>query len=290
VETYPRDLIDAIARRHGLAGEPELLTGGLVNEAWRIGGHVLRIVRKLDCDDEAAREAAIAPLVAAAGVCAPRLVAADLDRTLAPRPYTIYEHAPGVLLGNLAPDPVRWAPAFRQLGAELARVAAIDADDALRPHLHTRNYDPRRRLRIARERGALDAATADDLAAWLDETEPQLGAPAATAFLHNDVHPWNLLVDPETDRLTAILDWGDAGVGDPSLELTSMPLFALPAMLDGYRDAGGPVDDRMHLRAIWIGMALCLWEIVELDAGAFDRRWWRMPPGGWAAIRATLPG
>jgi aminoglycoside phosphotransferase (APT) family kinase protein len=286
--TYPRQLIDAIARRHGLTGEPVLLSGGMINEAWRIDGHVLRIAREAGFDDEAAREALIAPLVAAAGVRAPRLVAADLERSISPRPYTIYQHAPGVLLGSLPPDPVRFAPLLRALGGELARIAEIPIDETVRAGLHDRKFDPRRRLAIAVERGALDATSAGELAAWLDAQAPRLGPPRAPVFLHNDIHPWNLLVDPAHDELVAIIDWGDAGYADPALELVSMAHFTLPAIVEGYRAAGGPVDDDFLRRVAWLGASLALWEIVELDAAEFDRRWWRMPPGGWPELRRCL--
>ena len=51
-------------------------------------------------------------------------------------------------------------------------------------------------------------------------------------MIHMDIHPWNVFVDPERDELTAIIDWGDASWGDPALEFASMPMQAMPAMLE----------------------------------------------------------
>lgn len=95
---------------------------------------------------------------------------------------------------------------------------------------------------------------------------------------------WNLLVDPDNGALASIIDWGDAGHGDPAFDFASMPLFAIPTMLAGYREAAGDVDDGFLARTLWGGMMLALWEIRELDASAFDRSWWRMPPRGWSAM------
>ena len=35
----------------------------------------------------------------------------------------------------------------------------------------------------------------------------------------------------------AVLDWGDAGWGDPALELAQVPLAALPFVIAGYEEA-----------------------------------------------------
>jgi aminoglycoside phosphotransferase (APT) family kinase protein len=146
-------------------------------------------------------------------------------------------------------------------------------------------YDPRRSLAESIAADRITAADAADVARWLDTLEPRL-APVAPVFVHNDIHPWNVMVDPATSELVAIIDWGNAGTGDPALELIGMPLAALPAMLDGYRAEGGTVDPGMTARLVWGGLALALWELRELDARIFDRRYWRMSPGGWAEHRA----
>jgi hygromycin-B 7''-O-kinase len=284
---YPRALVEQIGRRHGLAGEPELLRGGLVNEAWRIGDAVIRIVHKEGCDGEAAVEARVVPLATAAGIRTPALIAADLSGALAPRPYTIYRRIDGVVLGYLPPDPARYQAAFHELGVQAAALHQIEVPPADRDALRGRAIpDPRRALAQARDAGAVAAATVAAIADWLDHVEPALGAPPRPCLVHNDLHPWNLVVDPDTAALVGILDWGDARLGDPAMELTAMPLFALPAMLAGYRAGGGVIDDGFVARALWSGTALALWEVRALDPNEFDRGWWRMPPGGWPAMRA----
>lgn len=55
--------------------------------------------------------------------------------------------------------------------------------------------------------------------------EPYLGDAAHFAFApalrHGDIGPGNVIYDPATARLSAILDFGSAGIGDPALDLAS---------------------------------------------------------------------
>lgn len=52
--------------------------------------------------------------------------------------------------------------------------------------------------------------------------------------------------------LLAILDWGDAGWGDPALELAQVPLGAAPALVEGYREIAAPLlGDLPEARIAW---------------------------------------
>jgi Phosphotransferase enzyme family len=46
---------------------------------------------------------------------------------------------------------------------------------------------------------------------------PSTARPTSKRLLHLDLHPLNILMDEE-DRVTAVLDWANAGAGDPSLD------------------------------------------------------------------------
>jgi aminoglycoside phosphotransferase (APT) family kinase protein len=67
----------------------------------------------------------------------------------------------------------------------------------------------------------LEAAEADALRAiWrAGVASPAWSGPPL--WLHNDLHPANLLVDPATGMLTAVIDFGDLGVGDPAGDLAA---------------------------------------------------------------------
>ena len=72
------------------------------------------------------------------------------------------------------------------------------------------------------------------------------GEPVAAGFVHGDLIPGNLLTDGS--RLSAIIDWGSAGYGDPAQDLA--PAWAVfdPRSRRVFRDAI-EVDDATWLRA-----------------------------------------
>lgn len=289
---YPESLIQEIATRHGLSGSVSLMPdGGMVNEAWSIGGtHILRIVREgrdAECDDEAARESAIVPLLVEAGVTTPRLVASDW--TSGPRPYTVYEMAQGELLGFSKLRYEHFMPACKQIGRELARLHRIEVTDEVRARL--REQDP---IDVAKwvgrsiEKGALSQAEADEVLDFAKRLLAIKGTPLQPCLIHEDVHPWNVMVDASLGGLTALIDWGDATYGDRARDFATMPLPCVPAMLDGYCEAGGLVDDAFVARSIVVGLNTALWEARTPEMCSFERHWWRMPPGGWSEIKQLV--
>jgi aminoglycoside phosphotransferase (APT) family kinase protein len=78
-----------------------------------------------------------------------------------------------------------------------------------------------------------------------------VAASADVRFIHNDIHDMNVLCSPAGDLL-AIIDWGDAGWGDPALDFAAIPLDALPYALVGYElEAPGTLGAFPEARFIW---------------------------------------
>ncbi len=298
--SYSPSLIRAIALRHGLSGEVSPLpAGGMVNEAWAIGDdHILRIVMEGSdpaCDGEAVRETAVVALVRRAGIKTPRLVASDTTQTFAPRPYTVYERAPGETIGFSRLQLADWDKAWRQLGAELATLHSIPVDEVVAPTLlPERAHDVSNWSLRATDAGVLTESQAQDLAMVARRVMEIGGSAEARCLTHCDIHPWNLMGSPSDGSLAAILDWGDATYGDPAADLASMPLESVPAILAGYRSAGGNASASFVARSIVIGLTTALWEACAPEMASFERSWWRMPRGGWEETRLfisqMLPG
>jgi aminoglycoside phosphotransferase (APT) family kinase protein len=57
---------------------------------------------------------------------------------------------------------------------------------------------------------------------WLERLAPVALAPVKSRFLHNDLQSSNIMVNAGTHNYLAMIDWGDAGWGDPALELQWM--------------------------------------------------------------------
>ncbi|WP_330455918.1 aminoglycoside phosphotransferase family protein [Streptomyces sp. NBC_00820] len=154
-----------------------------------------------------------------------------------PWPWSVYRWLDG---GNPVAGSVgRPERLARELGAFVAALRRIDAGDGPPAHrgvpLATR--DAPTRAALAELGGRIDTASVTRL--W----ERALHAPAhagAAAWAHGDLSPGNVLVAGE--RLTAVIDFGCAGVGDPAVDLI-VAWNLLPAGVRGvFREAVGADD------------------------------------------------
>lgn len=70
-------------------------------------------------------------------------------------------------------------------------------------------------------------------------------------FIHDDIHPMNIMCSAEGELL-ALIDWGDAGWGDPTLDFAGIPLEAVPSALEGYEaEAPGVLGAHPEARIAW---------------------------------------
>lgn len=97
----------------------------------------------------------------------------------------------------------------------------------------------------------LDDAMVEALAQLIGSLAPHVAASTDTRFIHNDLHAMNVMCSP-VGNLLAIIDWGDAGWGDPTLDFAMIPLSAIPYALEGYElDAPGALGTFPEARFIW---------------------------------------
>lgn len=155
-------------------------------------------------------------------------------------------------------DPVRFAV---DLAGFLAALQSVDAAGGPRPGKHNwfrgatlRTYDATARRALTALEGRIDAGLAREI--WATA----LAAPweGRDVWFHGDVAPGNLLLDD--GDLTAVLDFGTCGVGDPSCD-TAIAWTLLTA--DGrraFRDRLA-VDDATWARgrgwALWKTLVAC---------------------------------
>ena len=193
------------------------------------------------------REAQVYRAIAGAGIKAPKLIAEH------PRLQAIVTgRAPGIAEFRRLADPVAKQAIARELMDNLARLHRADiAGVALDGGGHgARIADHvRAELGIWRamygEAGRPDALL--DLAfRWLDDNMPDPDGPVVLA--HGDAGPGNFLF--EHGRLTALIDWELAHLGDPmedlawfSMRCVMEPVPDFAASLQDYEHfSGGPVD------------------------------------------------
>ncbi len=143
-------------------------------------------------------------------------------------------------------DPIE---AARQLAAFVRALTATDATDGPEPGVHNFWRGVPLAARDEMTRGSIGeseglVATEAVMRAW----EHDLGAPAwdgPPTWLHGDLAPDNMLL---TDgRLSAVIDWGGMGVGDPATELLPAWNLFRGASREAYREALG-FDDATWAR------------------------------------------
>ena len=225
------------------AGVPRFLGEGCDFRAWRIGERVYRIAKGERGLRVLEREVALGRAIAPALPCAISYVErCALDEGIAE--YVFVEG-----------HPVRRSEAGDALATELA--AFLDA-------LH--GFDP----------SSLDVEALEaPIAAWQDvvydeldaiSTEPWVRAAldvapddgGARVLTHSDLTPEHVLVDRE-GHLAAVIDWSDARISDPALDLAGAWLVGDAAfavrVLERYR---GPRDPELATRARHLGLCAAI--------------------------------
>jgi aminoglycoside phosphotransferase (APT) family kinase protein len=247
-----------------LAEPASILRGGFDTEIFALrlrgapppfaGPLVLRVLRPHHAPDMAAREAATQNAVAGLGYPAPRVLLASVEPRALGASFVLMERLPGRPLLESSP-----------LG-----MGAVLADAQLR--LHALDPAPLARAlgRVGTLEGYLDTeagriarAKLDGLLPLVEWLRAQRPPETATAICHGDFHPQNVLV--EDGRVTGVLDWPNALVADPALDvaatvniLTFVPagLVSMPAALRWVARAAQPWLARRYLARYRRGRAV----------------------------------
>jgi aminoglycoside phosphotransferase (APT) family kinase protein len=251
----------AIVDRHGITvGRDDvhrLESMGIVHSIYALGAELVLRVPKVHPDAlaDSYTGSVAAPAAVSAGVSTPRLVVFDESFDIVPVPFSIFERVYAEPLSLLlGADPLNQRPIWHELGRQLARLHAnvtvvADPHGYLDPH--GRLHDPEQLLTGLERDGYLG----DEAAPWVRDAlrrlRPSVPPPDTfRRFIHGDVTGTNVLV--RDDEFHSIIDWDDAGWGDPAMDLVSLPLRVVDAVLTGYRSVM-PLDgdDTAEQRILW---------------------------------------
>ncbi len=251
----PPPQVLSLARRHlptvrELTGIDE--TGGEARVYYLDETVVLKVQRPQQLRSWTSLEKEVAFLrqlaLADPGLSVPRVLGYGKDGTVE---YTVMTRMPGEATARANIPPEARPATLRALGRAIRRVHSVDqaplresglfpeeytADD-LRVGLPRDVGDMARRLR---DRGVEwpFALGTDDLAAKLVERIPR--DPPGVA-LHTNPGPMHTFVDPATGEYCGLIDFGDAYVGHPAVDLVRWPDPAdRRFVLAGYLDDGDP--------------------------------------------------
>jgi aminoglycoside phosphotransferase (APT) family kinase protein len=204
-------------------------------------------------DSELGLEFTVIGALAARGFPVPRVYFSELDSSSLGRPYFVMDRVPGTPVGHISP--ADRASVARELGGWLARLHAVDSAELAPSAERSEGTASATRRELARweqvylRRRPGPVPLLGALLAWLGVHIPADDGPPR--LLWGDAGPHNILVDGP--RITGLLDWELAHVGDPLEDLGAAMWACLPGTLDpdevvaGYEREGGPVD-RERLR------------------------------------------
>jgi len=209
---------------------------------------------EVDCRALLHQERALAGWAAAAGLPAATPFALHESDT---QDFLVSAYVDG---DDLPPDP-------RGLGILLRRLHATPPPDLV-PVVHGASGEFRTALaaRILERLDRVEALTGAPLPAdrgWLDAGRLRSAIPEfPRALLHMDFRPVNLRC--RGGRIHAVLDWSNAAIGDPGLELARMHEGGIltDALLDGYGDRDWAARLPAAARAIYHLDAVLLLAIV----------------------------
>jgi aminoglycoside phosphotransferase (APT) family kinase protein len=156
---------------------------------------------------------------------APRVIAYELSGDVLGAPFYLMERRRGVILrkdlpAELASDHARIRGVCELLVDALVDLHAVDYAAAGLGELGKPAGYVERQVAGWTERyhGARtdDIPAIDEVAAWLAAHRPADGAPS---LIHNDFKFDNVIFDPSLARITGVLDWEMATIGDPLMDL-----------------------------------------------------------------------
>jgi aminoglycoside phosphotransferase (APT) family kinase protein len=291
-----RFIAQAAGARRVAIVEATLLSGGAIQQNWRLQAHVeggphdgaARWVLRTDAPSSVAashgraQEFALLDAAARAGVTVPTPWWSCEDRSVIGRPFFVMRWVEGTAAGHvLARDtgPVADRTQLAQrLGHELARIHSIRPPRADLDFLPTGTDTPARQAieRLRRDLEALPSAhpALEWGLRWLERHAPPGGD---IVLCHGDYRTGNYLVDAQ-GRLAAILDWEFAGWGDALQDIgwfcarcwrfgaDSREAGGIGERADfyrGYEHTSGRTIDRARVH-YWEVMAHVRWAVIAL--------------------------
>lgn len=284
----PADLEEllALAADHGLDLVPDSLRTEEVGLDFRVAfarardgqQWVLRIPRRAEVLPRAAIEGRLLALLA------PRLDVAIPDWRLSTERLIAYPLLPGTPgLTVRADGTVDWHVDMASteyastLGAFIAQLHAVDPSEAaatgIPSHMPAQVRESwRADLARVAEHFAIAPALRERWESWLAEDSYW---PDRSVLTHGEIYPGHTLVQGE--RLSAVLDWTTAAVGDPARDFmfhrASAPPEAFDAALTAYADGGGTVHARLgeHCEEMFSASPLA-YGLYALETGEPEHR------------------
>lgn len=188
-----------------------------------------------------------------------------------PHPFAGHRYIPGVRADH--PDTPRDPSLGRAIGEALGRIHAVPESEARAAGVEPDEDGVREWHEEVLALAPSLRGLRPDVDAALDwlEREPEIPGPRSgpARFIHNDLCPDHLLVDPDSGRLAGIIDWTDAALGDPALDFVVLAAWRGWRFVDDVRSAYPlPLDDGFEQRLAFLTRVMSLdWLWESRDRG-----------------------
>ena len=237
-------------------------------------GWVVRFPRRAEGAEQFNRDRRVTELVAAylpASVAVPRIEFVAEPALGFPYRFAAHRFIPGVPVDEV--DDAFLPSLARQIGVALGAMHSISEDAARAADVpeETGTAEEHRAwimqgLDGLRSIRAIDPIV-DQAAKWVERTPlPSGGFGGPLQFIHQDLSPEHLLVDPATGQLNGIIDWTDAQLGDAARDFVFLVAWRGWAFAEDVLGSYPPrVDggfrDRLRfmsrlLTPVWLGLAV----------------------------------
>jgi aminoglycoside phosphotransferase (APT) family kinase protein len=248
--------------------------------------------RLLASAHDVGREHRILRALGPTDVPTPQIVAFTDDPAVTDVPLLLMEHVDGLVVDELATaerlDPGLRGRLGHALAGTLAHVHAVDLDATGLADLAS--HKPYAARQLKRWRRQWEASRTRDLPAvdaLADRLEAAVPPQRELTLVHGDFHLLNVISDPETGAIRAVLDWELCTLGDPLADLGGLlaywpqaddgqpgifPAPALPGfpsraeLAETYAAATG-----RDLSALGFWHALGLWKVAIICEGVVRR-------------------
>ncbi|WFE40970.1 phosphotransferase family protein [Micromonospora sp. WMMD998] len=176
---------------------------------------------------DVAREHRILTALGRTGVPVPGVLGLCRDERVADVPVLVVEHVDGLVVDRLETAEAMPPGLRRAVGLELGRVLAdLHAVDPAEVGLHDlashAPYAQRQLRRWSRQWAESRTRELPELEKLTDLLRDRAPEPGDLVLVHGDFHLVNLIVDPSSGAVRAVLDWELSTLGDPLADLGSL--------------------------------------------------------------------
>jgi aminoglycoside phosphotransferase (APT) family kinase protein len=248
--------IDQILEANDIEGPwTRYQTTGIANWIFMTKDVVLRIAADHPdslCDSRT--ESVAAPVAREAGICTPKLLKYDDSLSIINKPFSLWERVYGEPLGSFDFLDETYNSTWIEIGSEVAKLHSLVTKCKDPNHyldVPVRRMEIDQKVVNLEEKGYISKSTANRINEIIDKLRPYTELPYTSRFLHNDLHEMNILCS-SNGRYLSLIDWGDAGWGDPTLEFQMIPIKVLDSVIVGYNlHANEKIENEHRMKIIW---------------------------------------